>query len=418
MLYFCAANAQNHGIAISINTFNLDTILKYRDKDPFISLQYLHKAQSNAQNLPEHSTIAEILYHKGYIYRQLGLYDIALTNYLWSLSIADKAKDRCLDAWVLLDIANLYRDKKNSDKLALEYYENARKRFSDYQDLIGSIVTNFSEAELHMNNRSYNTAIHLLEIANSTSSMLGEKNQKAKVLMLLGQVYLQKKEPSKANAYFGELMRLGSDKKSSEMMASAYKGYASIAIFKGKINEGITFFFAALECYKRINDKTNIVFTLDKIGQTYFENGNFSDASKHTEMALVAAENNNYIIQQRILLKKLSIYYAASKDFETANTKQNKYIALLENEAINNSALIQNEYKMEAQRKENAALNNWTKNQRMLISICIFSGLAFLMLLFVAVTKNKKLQESHINLLAKGTELQKKKNELIALNTQ
>ncbi len=417
LLLAFAANAREAGSAAVFDN-SIKSYFQSREGDPILALSHLKKAQDIAHELNEQSKIGLVLFHKGYVYRRLGMYDLALTNYLSALSIAEKIGDAYLNGWVLLDIANLYRDQKNNDKAALDYYAKAEKVFSSSNDLVGVVVCNYCKGELYQNNKAYEQAIPYFEKAQSISLQINDSKQQAIALAYLGETYALKKELLAAERIFSELTDLCVRTNNKDGMARAYKGLGLMALGQGTLEVGLEYYHKALNCYHQINDKLNIAAVLDKIGDAYAASGNINEAIKFSEMALSVADSNEIVFQQQVFLKKLTGYYNVVGSTAKVLETQRKYILLQDQERSKNALVIQREYELELLRKDKVAQEELIHKQNILIVAAVAVVVVFLVLFVLIVLKNRRLKESYQHLFASGIELKKNKEELLEIKIQ
>jgi YesN/AraC family two-component response regulator len=416
LFYFFSLSAKTYNQADTVlqnNHFRL--YYKYRESNPIKALDQLQQALEIAQSLDMETQMGILNFQKGYVYRRLGIFNLATTSYLNSLTLFEKLQDPNLIAWSLLEIGNLYRDQKNNAALSQHYFERAEKLFKSKNIKIGLIVVNYCLGELFQNNKNYDAAIVHYYIARQISHETKDMAQEAIALSYLGDVFLLKKDIKKSKFFFNALIDLSKKSKNSDGIARAYMGLARMSGFLGKKEESIGYYLKGLESYQEIHDQLNIAQTLEKISEVYFGQGDLRKAIQYAEQALEVADSNAIFNQQQLILKKLADYYTLINDPVKSNQSLKKYIELKESEINKNAQIIQKEYELQLLKKDGLMKEQMIKKQRTTIYLSIISSAFFLLLLVVIVIKNRKLKESYQHLFSNGLELNKKKQELIEI---
>jgi tetratricopeptide (TPR) repeat protein len=412
---------------LSAKTFNqADTVLqnnhfklyyKYRESNPINALDHLQQALEIAQGLNMETQVGVIYFQKGYVYRRLGIFNLATTSYLNSLTIFEKLNDPNLIAWSLLEIGNLYRDQQNNPALSQQYFERAEKLFKSKDIKVGLIVVNYCLGELFQNNKNYDAAILHYYTARQISHEINDKAQEAIALSYLGDVFLLKKNIEKSKYFYNELIVLSRNFKNTDGFARAYMGFARVSRLIGQKKESIGYYLKGLENYQQMHDQLNIAKALDNISEVYFEQGDLNEAIHYAKKALNVADSNAIYSQQQLILKKLADYYILNKDPLKSNQALNKFIELKESEINKNAQIIQKEYELQLLKKDGLMQEKLIKKQKVTIYLSIISSVFFLILLVVIIMKNRKLNDSYQYLFSSGLELNKNKQELIEIKT-
>lgn len=86
------ANQEKINITIDTAGFQqlFDLYLKTRKSNPYEALNYLNQAQIIASTINNKEKMALAFYHKGYLYRLLGIYNLAIKSYITSLEYFEK----------------------------------------------------------------------------------------------------------------------------------------------------------------------------------------------------------------------------------------------------------------------------------------------------------------------------------------
>ena len=136
----------------------------------------------------------------GLIYWRMGYLDDAFLYFSRSLSLARDLGDRSMQAEVLNNIANIYRDKDESDK-ALGYYEESL-RLQTYEKEKATTYNNI--AIIYEDKGDYQKAVEYFQKAIETSERYGDYHGASMWKLNLGNTYRKMKDYEKAEKYISE----------------------------------------------------------------------------------------------------------------------------------------------------------------------------------------------------------------------
>lgn len=415
---------QNKADTLTINLL-FDLYYKNRQRDPTKALECLQKALAIAMYQDNQDKIALLLYHKGYLYRTLGIHNLAIQSYLKSLEIYEKKGDKNLTGWLLIDIGNLYIDQKNNLNMALDHFERAKIIFNQLGNTIGIIVSDYSIGQAFRDRKELDKAIAYFKMAARLSRQSNEKRHEAVSLSFIGESYLLNEKPLDAQLYFKESYTISKEMNSREGLAESYQNFAGVAKANGNNEECINHYMRALSFLHSIPDQLGISKTLVNISTVYNEEGKLKEAISFAEKALMVADSNTMINQQQSILPLLAgLYYDAGQQ-EKAYSLLRRYTEIKESNVNKVSLQIQGEYESQLRQHETLLLKKEKQLQgekiRKQKTVIYLSGGAlvlFLVLSGMIFLKNKKLKESYQHLYKTHMELTKKEEELIDIKKE
>lgn len=436
--FWCAVHANAVGID-SLNAYklisrdSLDTTFinklfnsyyKYRQIEPVKALGYLQRAQIISQDIGLNSKTAEILYHKGYLYRSLGINNLSLQSYLKSLKIYEDMRDSNLVAWVLLDIGNIYFNQKSKLPIAFEHYEKAYRVFEELKNSEGLIVTDFCLGLTATERNQYAQSKSYLLDAIKWCDERKDYYRKALALSYLGQLYLKQKDYEKAKEYFDQSFAINSEKGFKDGLAYTYIDYANVFQVQKKYDQSLENLNKSLSLYKELGDKSNISSTLQRIGKVFAAKESYASAVDYALRALSVADSNNLVIMQQEILPVIADYYSRLKDYTNAFNYLKKSNDLKESDMNTILNQTQTEYEMEdAQhksellKKENELKDSEITLQRKIIYTVVFGLVLVVGLLVMLLVRSNQLKKSNVHLFKTNLEIMNKEKEIIEIKT-
>lgn len=418
------ANAfHQENINISLDTAGIrqlfDLYLKHRKGNPYSALNYLHQAQVIASNIHNEEKIALILYHKGYLYRMLGIYNFAIKSYVASLHYFEKVNDKDMMGWIYLDIGNLYFIQKDKSNVAIDHYEKAVALFAELGETQGIVVANNNIGLIYKDRKEYDKALGYFYKDTELCSRINDTEDHVLALSYIGQVYLAKQKNDSAQKYFDKGYELSVAKKLKEWIAYSYDNYASLDNARKRPQSAIANYEKALALYTEIDDKLNIATILQKISTVYAQEKDYKKAISYSLQALDVAEQNKFISSSFDILPVLADYYDAIQDHQSAFNYLNRYQQLKESDIVRNQQQIQEEYEKDIRNKEKelfdkeqALKDSEISRQRFLIYFSLLGFLVFICLFAVILMRNRQLKESYQHLFDNSVELMRKDKEL------
>jgi AraC-like DNA-binding protein/exonuclease VII small subunit len=396
-----------------------DLYLKNRKSNPYSALNYLHQAQVIASTIHNEEKIALILYHKGYLYRMLGIYNFAIKSYIASLNYFERVNDKDMMAWIYLDIGNLYFIQKDKSSIAIEHYEKAATLFSELGETQGVVVANNNIGLIYKDKKEYDKALTYFYKDANLCNEINDAEDHVLALSYIGQVYLLKNKKDSAKKYFDKGFQLATAKKLKEWIAYSYDNYASIDNARKHTEQAIKNYENALALYRETDDKLNIATILQKMSNVYAQDKDYKKAIEYSLQALEVAEQNKLISSSFEILPMLADYYDAIMDHTNAFYYLNKYHHLKESDIVRSQQQVQEEYEKDIRNKEKelfdkeqALKDSEISQQRFIIYFSLLGFIVFLLLFAVILWRNRQLKDSYHHLFENSVELIKKDQEL------
>jgi AraC-like DNA-binding protein len=410
-------------INITIDTNGItqlyDLYLKNRKSDPYSALNYLQQAQTIATTINNKEKIALILYHKGYLYRMLGIYNFAIKSYISSLKYYEQVNNTERVGWILIDIGNLYFTQKDKSSIAIEHYQKAVNMFTGRGETLGVVVANNNIGMVYQQKKEYKKALEYFYKDVQLCKAINDSEDHVLALSYIGQVYLSEQKMDSAKKYFDLGFQLATSKKLKDWIAYSYSNYASMNDAKKNAAGAIRDYQMALSIYQEMGDKLNIALILQKIGTVYSETGNYTKAVEYSLQALEIAEQYKLISSSFEILPVLAGYYSSMDDHQNAFSYLNRYNRLKESDMIRNQQQEQEAYEKDIRdkekelfQKEQTIKDAQISQQKFLIYFSLFGFLTFIGLFSVILLRNRQLNNSYQHLFDNSVELIKKDKEL------
>lgn len=422
-------NDQQHAIAdkksISTQTDTnrikklFDLYYQYRKVDISVALTYLQQAQSIAYNLNYSDKIALIQYHKGYLYRVQGNYDLAIRSYLASLNYYTSVSDDYQVGWLLIDIGNLYYVQSDKLLLAKEHFEKARQLFSKLKDAQGYALAenNIGMTLLKMN--KWQEALPRFLSSIQRSEQIKDVDEKVLSLYYISEAYQQGGKLDSAFQYMQFSFNICTERKMIEGIAFGYEHWASLDTSKNNYAEAVKHYELAYGKYQELNDPLKSSLVLSKISALYGRMHQYDKAVTYSLKAHDLAAEHDMISALQEILPLLSSFYAEKKDYQNAFLYLKEYQKLNESNAVSNLKKIQTEYETDIRFQE-AALFKKQKElkdaqiyaQKILIAFTVTGGIVFLILFIFILIRSRQLKKSYEMLFKHAQERVRKEKEI------
>lgn len=396
----------NKSVSIQTDTSQItkliDLYYRYRKVDPSIALSYLRQAQSIAFNLNYPDKVALIQYHKGYLYRLQGNYDLAIRSYISSLDYYTSVADESKVAWLLIDIGNLYYIQSDKLLLAKEHFEKAKQLFQKLNDNQGYALAENNTGMVLLKMNKWEEALPYFFSSIEKSELIKDTDEKILSLYYIGEAYQQGGNLDLALNYIRQSFEICTQKKQLEGIAFGYEHFASFYVNKGDYNQAFQNYQLAYEKYQELKDPLNSSLVLSKISSLY---GKIHQVDKAISYALLAhqiAEKQALISVMMETLPSLSSYYESKQDYKNAYTYLRQYQKLKESNAISNLKKIQTEYETDIRIQEAALFKKQKElkdahiyTQQILIICTVSSSIVFLVLFVFIWIRSRQLKESY-----------------------
>lgn len=415
------ADKNNTSIQTDTNRIKklFDLYYQYRKYDISVALTYLQQAQSIAFNLNYPDKVALIQYHKGYLYRVQGNYDLAIRSYLASLNYYTSVADDYQVGWLLIDIGNLYYVQSDKLLLAKEHFEKARQLFSKLKDSQGYALAenNIGMTLLKMN--KWQEALPRFVSSIESSEKIKDVDEKVLSLYYIAEAYQQGGKLDSALHYIQYSFNICSERKMTEGIAFGYEHWASLDTSKSNYQQAVKHYELAYEKYQELNDPLKSSLVLSKISALYGKMHQHDQAISFSLKAHDLAAEHDLISALQEILPLLSSFYAEKRDYQNAFLYLKEYQKLNESNAVSNLKKIQTEYETDIRFQE-AALFKKQKElkdaqiyaQKILIAFSVTGSIVFLILFVFILVRSRQLKKSYEMLFKHAQERVRKEKEI------
>jgi len=353
------------------------------------ALIYLRLVKENYIKQKDANNLSITFNKIGSIYKDWGLYDLAMKNYVSGLKVAEECKNNSCEESVAQSYNNiglLYKDLKEYDKA----YENCHKALLFYKK-----TNNQKRIAYTLNN--------------------------------IGLIYKWLKEYDKALSYFEESLKIKEHINDKNTIANNLGNIGDVYLLNKKYDTALEYFNKTLKIMKANNDKFGIATTLLNLAKVNFFKNNISISEEQLKQALDIAKD------ERIIEVEKDIYKLFSENFEKENDYKNstKYLKLYN--TIKDSIFNEDNskkvfeydiaYNYGKYEKENDALRLKThqKDEELYSEIALkYLLVLILIIIFLVGTmvfiRSKILQKSRKILEIKNNQIQHINEELLSVN--
>ncbi len=276
-----------HSTTIDSVKFNALLLIgeAHSDESPEKAIEYFEEAKKLAIQLNDQRFIANATTELGNNNYYLGNFDLAIKNYLESISANEKLGNQIGIAGCMNNIASVYVEQGNYDK-ALEYNFNALKI---RQDNLSTGLSTKDQVAMSMGNigRSYyykgdlSKAMEYYKESLKISEESGNKTRIALMYNNIGSVYAEQKEYDKALDYFNKTYSIQYELGNKQMQALALNNIGEVYQYKKEFNYAIDFYNKALVIAKELGAKDDIKTSYDGLHFCYASMKNFEEAHRY-----------------------------------------------------------------------------------------------------------------------------------------
>ena len=185
--------------SLKVQTY-LRLTLEYNRIDQNIALSYVNKAQELAKKLGLESGLAESIYRKGNVLRNMNLFDQAMKHYLLALSFYERIQNSREVLAVKTEMGRLAQLRSNNE-IALEFYLEALSQAKQINDKNGEARIHNYIGEIYKSQKQYRNAIYHYELALSLVEEINFKPGISACLNNLGAVHVLLEEYEQAIDY-------------------------------------------------------------------------------------------------------------------------------------------------------------------------------------------------------------------------
>lgn len=402
------------------NTINqlLTDYFKLRNSQPTKALESLQNGILIARQIKSVDKMALLLYHKGYLYRVMGIYNLAMNSNISALELYEKIGNVNEKSWLLIDIGWVYLENQKNYSVALNHFFKAKGNFEMLHNNIGLIVANHDIGHTYCEMGKYDKALECFNEAAKLSVKLGEKRHEADSYSLIGKTYLLMNDLAKAEVFINKAYKNYARQESPDLMANIYGVYADLVLKKGLKEKALTYCDSALMNFTSVGGKVGISETYLQKASIYASQNSWNSAIEYAKMALEVADSNELMGQKLTILPILSEYLSRVDQSAQSYALLKRYYDLKESNSVRYAQQLESEYAFQNELKEKELQDEIDLKKRLIIWFLSSGLLLFSTLLALIFFKNLQLKESYHHLFKRTSALHKKEQELAEINKQ
>lgn len=316
------------------------------------SFQYALLASQNAAQTGFKSEQALAVKTMGNIRYVQGNYVEAIQYWQESLNLYEAIGDHTGVSTVLSNIGVVYYNQGDKIK-ALDFYLRSLKVAEEHKlKLREAIALNNLGTVYHDNPETHNKALDYFIKALPMLEELGDMDAYGTTATNLGEIYTARNDEKTAMLYFEKALKAFQD---SISMSYTLNKMGNLYFQKKNLDEAIRYHLQAYNMTLKLDAKLEMAESLIGLADAYREQGFLKTAiSTYLQAELFAKETNSFA-QLEKLYNGLAITYQLSKDYPTALKYQNLYSSI--KDSIYNSASDQKLsrliFNFEIEKKEN-----------------------------------------------------------------
>lgn len=312
-----------------------------------------------------------------------GKYDLAIENYLSSLAIYEKLKNKQGICDLNNGIGNAYLGLKQNQK-ALTYFFKSYTLANDPPKLDNMIgVTSFGLANIYYVDKNIKQAINYFKVAETLFIKYKNYNNLAITQTMLGQCYYQSTNLPLALNYINRSSEFFIKTDNQYGLASNYMFLGDIYSERNELNRALAFYLDAYKLNLNRRALDNVSETCKKISNVYKRINKPVEALNYYETFI---QYNDSVL----------------------NTERNTAIA----DAEAKYESVKKEQELILKKSELETSNLKVKQRNSLIALFIGVSIIFLILLLFIYKQFKEKRKANVLLTDKNNEIQKQKTEI------
>lgn len=172
-------------------------------------------------------------------------------------------------------------------------------------------------------------AVRVFHEAIDRADKYGQLDWKSRVYSNFGLFYLRLVELDSAEFYFLASIAVAKKLSEPELMAKPASDLGLIYLYRGNYMDAAKYLLDARENFGKTNDKTNLIYTLIKLGMLFSELSDFERSLMYFREAMEINKLNKDPKVESLILTNLGIlYYMVKKDYDTATIHLGKALYL------------------------------------------------------------------------------------------
>lgn len=435
-----SASTRGRSSVLSIlQTDSLRAVKLYAKADSFYnknqldsSLLYLNKALPLFAKLGKQSSYSSLLTFRGGIYRTLGSYAKALSDFYSALEICHKLGERYNEANVLNNIGAIYRLRGNYPT-ALDYYFKALRIFREINSQEGQADVLNNIGIVHLSQKLFDKALTYYKKSLRIEQLLNNQYGIGISHLNMGEVYRKTNQYDKAIDHYLKALVYITAENDLDAIGTIYNEIAGINIDRGRIDEVAKYLRLAKETFIHLQSNYRLAECELNFCKYFLKKGEFPKAISACKQALTLAKKSKALDLISLAHKQLSDIYNRTGNVSQSYHHYKRYIATRDSifneentrKSIQAEMLYQFERKQEKTRIEQAKLEAQYKERsqreatvRKFLILIILLASAFIVLSVYALLRikksNRELKEHQNEIQEKNEELLQQQEEILA----
>ncbi|MEM9856146.1 MAG: tetratricopeptide repeat protein [Bacteroidota bacterium] len=298
--------------------------IEYIESEPTMALEYSKEALELATLIDYQKGRAAALNNVGVVYKNQGVYDKALDNYIESIRISTNIQDKLLLASTMNNIGTVYSLKETYDK-ALIYYLESYETFVklDKKEQMVGAMNNIGNAYSDMGDNQ--KAREYFDRAIALSKELG-RTPGFDPLNNLGNIYFYQKDFPMALSHYERSLQIALNENNFRDQAYAFANIGSVHLELKSYDSAEVYFENARSIASDLRENPILKQVYQGISTIAFDEGSFKRAY---ETRLLYDKVKDYVYNEessRKLARLEMAYEFQQKEKELEIMKRNKQI--------------------------------------------------------------------------------------------
>lgn len=402
------------------NTINqlFTEYLNLRNSEPTEALQRLQDAILIARQINNEQKMALLHYHKGYLYRTLGIFNLAMNAHISALEYYEKTGNINEKSWLLIDIALVYLNSQKNYTMALNHFKKAEDNFKKIGNTIGLIVVNQDIGYAYSEIGKYNLALECFLEAAKLSWSIKEKRHEADCYALLGRAYLQMNDLKSSRSWYHRALKINQSISSTESLAKIYQDLSALELKQSETKRAFLYLDSALASFSVVDNKVGLASVYTQMSTIHASQKEYPQALDCAMKALELADKNQLFGQQLIILPAISEYYSRLNDAENSYSFLKRFYTLKESNSVKYAQQLEAEYTFQNDLQERHLQEEVDLKKKIIMVALSFGLLLLLALIGILSFKNLQLKESNQHLFNSSMQLHRKEQELAEIKRQ
>jgi len=263
------------------------------------------------------------------IYRDLNIYDKAMTCSENSLRIAEKLEDLSGKAMSLNNSGEIFYEQGNYPE-ALKRFEAALQIAEQLGNFSGKAVILNNIASIHHAQGNYPETLKRYEEALQIDGQLGNLKGKVDNLNNIGNIYQDQGNYPKALERYEAALQIAEQLGDLSGKANVFNNMGSIYSGQGSYPEALERYEEALQIYEQLGNFRGKAICLNNIGEIFRAQGNYPEALKRFEEALDINKQLGNLRGKATCLNNIGVIYKEQGKYPEALKRYEEALQIAE----------------------------------------------------------------------------------------